>query len=103
MGGEWWPVDGVWCDHCSLLTAHCSLLYFLLTTRCLLHGSDALPVESLSTLVNILPSADELEVLRAYEGPHERLGKVERFFLAVGAVPRLAARVQAARLGRQGR
>ena len=32
-----------------------------------------------------------------------RLGKVERFFLAVGAVPRLAARVQAARLGRQGR
>lgn len=52
--------------------------------------ASALRSEQLATLLDILPSAESLELVRAYEGPPEALGEAERFVLAVDAVPRHA-------------
>jgi len=54
-----------------------------------------LSAEQVSALINVLPTADELESVRDYQGEKEMLGRVEQFFLAIGAVERLAPRLTA--------
>jgi len=46
------------------------------------------------TLLNCLPTPDEVEAVKAYSGPMEALGKTEQFFAQVGEVPRVLLRTQ---------
>ena len=51
--------------------------------------------QQVSLLLNVLPTASELSRVRSYIGEEESLGRVERFFLKVGAVERLVPRLTA--------
>lgn len=68
--------------------------------RCLLgltRGVDgyALSLEELTLLEELLPSADEATLVRAFRGDRSRLGEAEKFFLAVADVPKPRARAGA--------
>ena len=43
-----------------------------------------LDADAVQSMIRFLPTSDELELIRAYEGDVERLGKAERYFRASG-------------------
>jgi len=48
----------------------------------------------LQSLLGILPSAEEVELVQGHDGPKENLGKAEQFFLAIASVPRYTIRTK---------
>ena len=54
-----------------------------------------LPQDKLDLLKELVPTTEELQLVKEYEGPKEDLGAVEQFFLAVSSVPRLPQRIDA--------
>ena len=48
---------------------------------------DALTQDQLLTLIDLLPSEDDLHLVRSFDGPPEALGVVEQFTRACGEVP----------------
>ena len=53
-----------------------------------------LPLHKCTMLLAISPSAEEADVLRAYDGDVSLLGLAERYFMELIQVPRLPARLQ---------
>ena len=59
-------------------------------------GSEtAFTSDQLSSLLAILPSAEDVETVKGYEGDVAMLGKTEQFFLAIAGVPRFQIRTRA--------
>jgi hypothetical protein len=56
-------------------------------------GGDALNSERLQLLLNVIPTTEELTLLRDYSGERKNLGAVEQFFYAVGDIPRYEQRL----------
>ena len=60
---------------------------------------EVLDAESVQSMIRFLPTADELALVRSYEGDEQRLGKAERYFRRLGTVngfeSKLRARFQA--------
>ncbi|XRB20894.1 formin-like protein [Pseudoscourfieldia marina] len=54
-----------------------------------------LSVEALETLKEAVPTREEIKLVEGYKGDRELLGTVEKFFLVIKDVPRLARRVNA--------
>ncbi|OQR80657.1 formin-homology 2 domain-containing protein [Achlya hypogyna] len=54
-----------------------------------------LSLERVSILQGLVPTAEELDLVKGYEGDATLLGETEKFFLAVADVPRLAQRLEA--------
>lgn len=52
-----------------------------------------LDLEKLVSLRALAPSADDLSVLKEYDGDVEKLGKVEKFFLHINKIPRYIPRL----------
>ncbi|EOD29366.1 hypothetical protein EMIHUDRAFT_434678 [Emiliania huxleyi CCMP1516] len=57
-------------------------------------GGDAMDADTLSSLLRILPTEENLEAVRDYDGPEESLSQAEKFMRAVGKVPRYQLRVK---------
>lgn len=55
----------------------------------------ALPREVLEKLMLVLPTADEIKLLRAYKGKKDNLMECDKFVAAVAHVPRFGAKVSA--------
>jgi hypothetical protein len=55
----------------------------------------ALPREVLEKLMLVLPTADEVKLLKAYKGKRESLMECDKFVFAVSHVPRFGAKVSA--------
>jgi len=53
-----------------------------------------LPADMISSLMAILPTSEDAELVTSYDGPKEQLGKAEQFFLAIAAVPRYTMRTK---------
>ena len=53
----------------------------------------ALPPSKLSLLLSVAPSAEELELVRAFDGDVTMLGSTERYFLEMSSVPKLQQRL----------
>jgi hypothetical protein len=53
-----------------------------------------LPVDKVTAMLKVLPTPEEAEAVQSYDGPLTQLGNPERFFLAIGAVPRLQRRLE---------
>ena len=56
--------------------------------------SNVLSADSLTSLMTILPSAEEVELVQGHDGPTAQLGKCEQFFLAIASVPRYTIRTK---------
>ncbi|CAK4617098.1 hypothetical protein LEN26_014686 [Aphanomyces euteiches] len=54
-----------------------------------------LTLERVQMLETMVPSTDELELVKSYDGDVALLGETEKFFLAVANIPRLAQRLKA--------
>ncbi len=54
-----------------------------------------LSAEQVSAMLNIIPTADEVETVREYAGDRETLGKVEQLFLVLADVDALEPRLKA--------
>ena len=54
----------------------------------------ALPPSKLSLLLSVAPSAEELELVRAFDGDVTMLGNTERYFLEMSSVPKLQQRLR---------
>ena len=61
----------------------------------LLSSLSAMTAEHLLILTSILPTADEVAIVAAYEDNLSCLGRAEQFFVAVSKVPRLPSRLRA--------
>ena len=58
-------------------------------------GSEtAFTSDQLSSLLAILPSAEDVETVKGYDGDVAMLGKTEQFFLAIAGVPRFQIRTR---------
>ena len=57
-------------------------------------ASDDLSADQLSSLASILPSAEDAQIVKDYNGDTALLGKAETFVLAVSKVPRYAIRAK---------
>jgi len=57
-------------------------------------GGDAMDADTLTSLLKILPTEENLEAVRDYDGPEESLSQAEKFMRAVGKVPRYQLRVK---------
>jgi hypothetical protein len=55
----------------------------------------SLPRESLEKLAFVLPTSDEIKLVKAFRGPKASLMECDRFFLAVADVPRFGNKVAA--------
>ena len=54
-----------------------------------------LDADAVQSMIRFLPTSDELELIRAYEGDVERLGKAERYFRKLGAVNGFESKLRA--------
>ena len=64
--------------------------------RALLHcDENVLTSDVLSSMLKILPSKEDMEMCKSYEGDVNRLGKVEQFFRHLADVPHCSLRVDA--------
>eukprot|EP00753_Platysulcus_tardus_P012635 PLAT3502.1.p1 GENE.PLAT3502.1~~PLAT3502.1.p1 ORF type:complete len:600 (-),score=318.21 PLAT3502.1:267-1994(-) len=66
-----------------------------LKTAILQLDTEKLPLDRLSTLLSNVPTAEETAMLRDFDGDFAKLGNVEKYFLELIKVPRLAPRLQA--------
>ena len=57
--------------------------------------SAQLTLERTQTLVKLIPTQEEMEQLKDHEADIQTLGNTERFFLTVGSIPKLEARLKA--------
>ena len=78
----------------SISLSHFRLDYVLIRNAVMLMDSELLNLEQLEVLLDVLPTAEEVKVVQEYTGDVERLGDVERFFLAM-SVPTLSTRLKA--------
>ena len=58
-------------------------------------SGEEMPADQISSLLAILPSPEDAELVQGYDGDTSMLGKAEAFFLAIAAVPRYTARTKA--------
>ena len=56
---------------------------------------EVLDAESVQSMIRFLPTADELAVVRSYEGDEQRLGKAERYFRRLGTVNGFESKLRA--------
>lgn len=56
---------------------------------------ETLSVDDLATLSRLLPSADEAERLKAFEGDIEKLAKPDQYFREISSIPDLKNRFEA--------
>ena len=56
---------------------------------------DVLGVDDLAILSRLLPSTDETERLKAYDGDLEKLAKPDQYFREIGSIPNLKNRFEA--------
>ena len=66
-----------------------------LTSAILAMDDSKLCLNKASALLAVAPTAEECEMLRAYDGDAALLGSTERYFLELSAIPRLTARLRA--------
>ena len=66
-----------------------------LTNAILTMDDTKLCLNKASSLLSILPTTEEMEVLRGYDGDAALLGSTERYFLELIAIPRLSSRLHA--------
>ena len=57
--------------------------------------TNTLTPEQVSSLLGVLPTSEELEMVKEYAGDLDALGRVEKFFLTLSDVERLGPRLQA--------
>ena len=56
---------------------------------------EVLDAESVQSMIRFLPTADELALVRSYEGDEQRLGKAERYFRRLGTVNGFESKLRA--------
>ncbi|ETV79003.1 hypothetical protein, variant 1 [Aphanomyces astaci] len=56
---------------------------------------NVLTLERIQSLAAMVPTADEVDLVKGYEGDVALLGETEKFFLAISDLPRLAQRLKA--------
>ena len=78
----------------SISLSHFRLDYPLLRNAVMTMDPELLSLETLEVLQDILPTAEEVQTVKEYDGDVERLGDVERFFLCM-SVPTLSTRLRA--------
>eukprot|EP01096_Ripella_sp_DP13-Kostka_P014378 TRINITY_DN647_c0_g1_i1.p1 TRINITY_DN647_c0_g1~~TRINITY_DN647_c0_g1_i1.p1 ORF type:complete len:1074 (+),score=617.15 TRINITY_DN647_c0_g1_i1:530-3751(+) len=69
------------------------LSYDEIKTAILTLNEDVLTSENLNALKELVPTPEEVEILKEYSGDLEQLGKAERFFMTIMDIPKLALRL----------
>ena len=77
----------------SISLSRFRLDYPLIRNAVMLMDGELLSLEMLEVLADILPTAEEMKLVKEYEGDVEMLGDVERFFLTM-SVPTLSTRLR---------
>ncbi|CAK4617136.1 hypothetical protein AeMF1_012017 [Aphanomyces euteiches] len=88
-------VDGKRQQNCSIALSRFRMTPKDIRQAIVLLDEKILTLERIQSLAAMVPTGDEMELVKTYEGDVALLGETEKFFLAISDVPRLAERLKA--------
>jgi len=86
-------IDGKRSYQCNIALARFKMTHAAIRDALLAMDDKVLDEDKLTSLQKIVPTTEEIEAVRDYDGKEEDLGTVEQFFRCIASVPNVSVRV----------